>query len=156
MEQQQLQRLNQLRMLGKMLDSRFQGPLGIRYGFDGIIGLLPIFGDLVTSALSLYIIIQAAALGCTPATLTRMALNVMIENIIDMIPLAGNLFDFVWKANLKNLALIESHLANPQKVTWQSRTTILCIALVFILVLLGTGYLGYQTLKALWEFVSNL
>ena len=154
MNKQQDKRLNQLRALGRMLDSRFEGPMGVRFGLDGLIGLIPVVGDLVTSAMSLYIIAQAAALGCAPATLVRMALNVMIENLIDMIPLAGNIFDFIWKANLRNLALLENHLSSPRKITWQSRAMVGFIALILLAVLAGTGYVAFKTLLAIWNWIS--
>jgi hypothetical protein len=155
MNKQQVERLNQLRALGRMLDSRFESPMGLRFGLDGLLGLIPVVGDLVTSAMSLYIIGQAAALGCAPPTLVRMALNVMIENLVDMIPLVGNIFDFVFKANLRNLALLESHLTAPQKVTWQSRIMVGFIALVLMVVLVGTGYVAFKTLFALWNWITT-
>ncbi len=154
MNKQQHERLNQLRVLGRLLDSRFEGPMGVRFGLDGLVGLIPVVGDLVTSAMSLYIIGQAAALGCAPSTLVRMALNVMIENLIDMIPLVGNIFDFVWKSNLRNLALLESHLTAPTKVTWQSRVLVGFIALILMVFFIGTGYVAFKALLAVWSWMN--
>ena len=154
MDKQKINRLNQLRTLGQLLDSRFEGPMGLRFGLDGLLGLIPVVGDLITSAISFYIIAQAAVLGCAPSTLVRMALNVMIENLIDIIPLVGNIFDFIWKANLKNLALLENHLAAPRKVTWQSRVIVGLIALSLLVVLLGTGFIAFKTLFAIWNWIT--
>src|SRR4051812_43277029 len=116
MERRQ-EKIDQIRSLSQTLDTRFEGPMGFRFGLDGLIGLIPGAGDLVTTGLSLYIMIQAALLGVSSATLVRMAFNLAVENVIDMIPVLGNLFDFYWKANIKNLKLIEEHLAHPARET---------------------------------------
>jgi hypothetical protein len=127
-----------LRTLAVALDSKFRGPFGWRFGWDGIIGLIPVAGDAVTNTLSLYIIARAAMLDCPPAILLRMLLNLLVENVVDFIPLVGNLFDFVWKANLMNLRLIEAHLANPQRAQVNSRWVVFLVLVVLLLIFIGT------------------
>lgn len=145
----------QLRSLSRLLDTKFQGPLGTRYGMDALIGLIPGVGDFITSALSFYIIAQAAALGVSSATLIRMAINIIFENVIDMIPFVGNLFDFYWKANKMNLDLIESHLKNPTRETIQSRTVVALIFIVLLLMLIASGYVTWLVLEALYHLITN-
>lgn len=111
----------QLRWLADMLDTRFRLPGGFRIGWDGILGLIPGAGDLLTSGLSFYIILQAALLGAPPAVLARMGLNVLIDNLFDFLPVVGNLFDFVWKSNAKNMALLDRYLADPSRVAKRSK-----------------------------------
>lgn len=145
----------QLRSLSRLLDTKFQGPLGSKYGLDALVGLIPGVGDFITSALSFYIIAQAAALGVSSATLIRMAINVIFENAIDMIPFVGNIFDFYWKANKMNLDLIESHLKNPSRETIQSRTVVALIFIILLLLLVASGYVTWLVLEALYHLITN-
>lgn len=121
-----------LKDLSVLLDSQFKGPFGIRFGWDALLGLIPVIGDVLTSCLSFYIIIRAAFLGCGPSTLLRMLLNVLLENLFDLIPVLGNFFDFFWKANLKNVELLKRHLEQPEKVRLQSRLILIAICLIFV------------------------
>lgn len=134
-------KLAHLRSLGVLLDSKIEGPFGIRFGLDALIGLIPVIGDFSTSIISLYIIAQGANLGCPASTVLRMVLNVVWENLVGVIPFLGNVFDFYWKANNKNVALIEAYLMNPSKVKTQSQIIIFFIFLFLLLVLIGTAYL---------------
>lgn len=147
--------LNQLRAIGNLLDTQFHGPFGTRFGLDGLLGLIP-GGDLFTSALSIYIIAQAAAMGVSTSVLIRMAMNVLIENLIDLIPLAGNFFDFYWKANIRNLELIENHEINPVRETIKSRMVIALIAFFLLSMLALSGYITYQVMEAFFTWISSL
>lgn len=142
-------KLNDLRTLATLLDSQFTGPFGIKFGLDALIGLFPVFGDLVTSGLSLYIIVQAAMLGCGPATLLRMGLNVAIENIVDIIPFLGHLFDFLWKSNNKNIAILEQHLLHPCKVLLTSRLIILGMMMFLLSLVVASGVATIYTINYL-------
>jgi Domain of unknown function (DUF4112) len=82
----------------------------IPIGLDSIIGLIPVLGDLVTTAMGAYIIWEARNLGMSKWALTRMAANVGIDTVIGMVPLIGDAFDFVWRSNSKNLRIIRKHL----------------------------------------------
>jgi hypothetical protein len=150
------EQLKQLRDLSTTLDTRFEGPFGFRFGLDGLIGLIPIVGDFITSAISVYIIIQAAAMGVAPATLVRMALNVGIENLFDMIPVVGNFFDFYWKANQKNMILLESHLRDPARETIKSRMIVALVFFSLLIILILSGYVTYRVAEALFEWFMSL
>lgn len=147
--------LQHLRSLGNLLDTKFQGPFGTRFGIDGLLGLIP-GGDLVTSALSVYIIAQAAAMGVSTSILIRMAMNVLLENLIDLIPLLGNFFDFYWKANTRNLELIENHMANPVRETIKSRMVVALIAFALLSMLALSGYITFQVIEAFFNWISSL
>ena len=118
--------------------------------------LIAFVGDFVTSALSLYIIAQAASLGAGPSTLIRMAINILVENLFDMLPFLGNIFDFYWKANNKNLRLLESHLANPARETIKSRMIVALIFFILIVILIGSGYLTFVVIEALVQWVLSI
>jgi hypothetical protein len=96
-----------LRWLAWAMDSAFEVP-GTRWriGWDAIIGLAPGVGDAVTSAVSLYIVYEAARLGVPKWTLARMLANVGIDFVLGSLPLVGDVFDAAWKANQKNLRLM--------------------------------------------------
>lgn len=93
-----------------MQDNRFS-LLGIRFGWDALIGLVPGIGDAVTTAMASYIVVESARLGAPRALLVRMGLNVAIDFVLGAVPLIGDLADMAFKANLRNVALLERHLA---------------------------------------------
>jgi len=147
-------KINDLKALSTLMDNQFVGPFGIRYGLDGLLGLMPVVGDLVTSIISLYIIVQAASLGVGPSTLMRMGLNLMIENLVDMIPVAGNLFDFMWKANIKNMDLLDQHLTNPKAVSLQSTLLLIAVFVVLMGLLILSGYVTFKVLLAIFHWLQ--
>ena len=123
----------QLRHLAWLLDESVPLPGGYRIGVDGILGLIPGIGDISTALLSSYIIYQARALGAPKSLLFRMAINVALETAIGSIPLFGDLFDFYFKANLRNLALLEEFHQHPKTVVNKSRFQVAGFALLVTL-----------------------
>jgi hypothetical protein len=148
-------KVKHLKSLSVLLDSQFDGPFGFRFGLDGLLGLIPVVGDLATTIASVYIISQCAALGCTPATLIRMAMNVIIENVVDMIPFLGHVFDFYWKANNKNIALLESHLVNPKAVSFQSRLILIILCLLLLGILVASGFITFWVVEAVVKWMQQ-
>ncbi|HET7323921.1 MAG TPA: DUF4112 domain-containing protein [Halococcus sp.] len=105
--------LERARRVGTLLDEAIRIPgIGYRVGIDPLIGLLPVSGDAVGAVLSLYIVAEAARLGIPQKTLIRMLVNVGIDTVGGSIPVAGSLLDAVWKANERNVSLLEDHLAD--------------------------------------------
>jgi hypothetical protein len=103
-------RLSMLRRWSTNLDSVFEIPrLGIRFGWDPIIGLLPWVGDLVTPLYSIFIVTTAVQLGIPRVVQARMLLNVLIDAVAGAVPLVGDAFDVAWKANDANMRLLERH-----------------------------------------------
>lgn len=96
-----------LRKFARLLDSAIRLPGGYRIGLDGIIGLVPGIGDAVAASASAYIVIRAARMGASAATLVRMIFNVLLEVVVGAVPVIGDLFDFAWKANNRNIELLE-------------------------------------------------
>ena len=143
-------KLEKLKSIAKLLDSQFEGPFRIKYGLDGVLGFIPGLGDFITTCASLYLLIASARLGCGPAVLIRMGFNIAIENIFDMVPLIGNLFDFYWKSNLKNIDLLEKHLANPKREATYSNLLVVFIVMLLILLLFSTVYFSFIVLKTIY------
>ena len=104
-------RIVRLRRLAWLIDGAFGLPgTRFRFGLNSVIGLLPIGGDAVLGAISLYIVYEAARLGLPRSKLARMLANVGIEVIGGSVPILGDLFDMALKANLRNLAIIDDHV----------------------------------------------
>jgi len=105
------ERLAQVRWLARMMDDSFRIPgTGIRFGWDSVLGFVPGVGDVVTSALSLLIVHHAWQTGASKLTLARMLGNVAADFAVGAVPVIGDLFDFVFKANRRNARLLEQHL----------------------------------------------
>lgn len=83
----------------------------ITIGLDPLIGLVPGLGDLIGAGVALWVVLEAADLGASGFVLLRMLLNVAIDTLGGALPVAGDIFDALWKANLKNVRLLERHLA---------------------------------------------
>jgi hypothetical protein len=105
------ERLAQVQWLARMMDDKFVIPgTNLRFGWDFILGLFPGLGDAITSALSLLIVHHAWQTGTSPITLARMLGNIGIDFLVGAVPVVGDAFDVVWKANRKNARLLENHL----------------------------------------------
>ena len=102
--------LETLRRWARVFDSAFRIPgTQIRFGLDPILGLVPGLGDVASPVFSLFFIWHGVRLGVPKVVLMRMVLNVLIDSGVGAIPVLGDLFDFGWKANAWNLALLERH-----------------------------------------------
>lgn len=111
-----------LDLLAHLLDDCFRIPgTAIRVGFDGLIGLIPGFGDVAAGLASLILIVAAWLRGVPYVTLARMAVNVGVEVLVGSVPFAGDLFVVAWKANRRNYKLMTRHIAEPHRHTWKDR-----------------------------------
>lgn len=103
--------LRRLAKLARLLDDRFALPgTSWRFGFDGLLGLVPGVGDAATTLLAAYIIVEARRHGVPATILGRMIANAGVDFAVGAIPVVGDLFDFGWKANRRNLELLLRHL----------------------------------------------
>jgi len=108
--QGQQARLVALRRVAELMDSAFVLPgTTYRIGLDPVIGLVPWVGDLVSPLFTVVLLWQARDVRVPKVVLGRMILNAAVDAIIGVIPFAGDLFDFGWKANQRNMALLERH-----------------------------------------------
>ncbi len=139
--------------LATFLDAKYQLPMGLKIGWDGIIGLIPGVGDLFTSVLSFYIILKAAALGCSKSVLLHMSLNVLIDNLISLVPFLGNIGDFFWKSNTKNITLLRRHLKNQAQTRNSSLVFVTLMLLTVLTLSILTIALGVWALMKLVELI---
>jgi hypothetical protein len=101
------QRLARLDALAKLLDVAFILPgTNIRYGIDGIIGLIPVVGDIIVTAISLWLVREARALGAPWHVTARMLGNVAIQGVVGTVPFAGDAFDVLFRANVRNVRIL--------------------------------------------------
>lgn len=103
--------LARLEALAKLMDSAFVIPgTNTRIGLDGLIGLIPGIGDVVSGLISSYLIWEARQLGVSKWVMARMVGNTMLDTAVGAIPFAGDVFDVMFRANMKNMALLRGHL----------------------------------------------
>jgi|SRR5579859_163628 len=112
-DRQARERLN---FLAWLLDSSIPIPgTRLTVGLDAVIGLFPLIGDLIGVVLSSYILAEASRMGVGRAILMRMAFNVAIEGVVGIVPVFGDAFDAAWKANVKNVRLLNAWAERPHQ-----------------------------------------
>ncbi|PDT89647.1 hypothetical protein CO669_12665 [Bradyrhizobium sp. Y36] len=111
------QRIARLEAIAKLLDIAFVLPgTNIRYGIDGLIGLIPVVGDIITTAISLWLVREARALGAPWYVTARMLGNVALDGVVGMVPFAGDAFDVMFRANMRNVRLLRRWLDKQPRV----------------------------------------
>ncbi|WP_084417939.1 DUF4112 domain-containing protein [Henriciella litoralis] len=97
--------------MARLLDTQFRLPgTKMRFGLDFLVGLVPGVGDAVTGGLGLWIVHRARQEGASVFLLFRMIWNLLVDTVLGAIPLVGDIFDFAFKANRKNAAMLQRHL----------------------------------------------
>ena len=113
------QRFARLEALAKLLDVAFILPgTNIRYGIDGLIGLIPVVGDIITTAISLWLVREARALGAPWHITTRMLANVALDGVVGIVPLAGDAFDVMFRANVRNVRMLKRWMDRQPRETF--------------------------------------
>ena len=141
-----------LRALTRWMDEAIRVPgTPFRIGLDGLLGMIPGVGDLAGGLVSSSFIVAAARLGAPPAVLARMGLNIGLDALVGAVPFLGDLFDFGWKANRRNLDLLERHVADPAAAVRSSRAvvgaTVAGVLAITLLALTGAIALGALLLR---------
>ena len=109
--------IEKLDRLSTLLDSRFRIPgTPIRFGWDSILGLIPGAGDLASLGPSAYLIYKGYRLGARKRTILRMSANTGLDFVVGAVPLLGDVFDLVFKANNRNFALLRKELADSSTI----------------------------------------
>jgi Domain of unknown function (DUF4112) len=144
------QRVERLQRLAQLWDSAFRIPgTQVRVGLDPLIGLVPGLGDAAGALVAAYIVLEGLRCDVPPSALLRMLANVAIDAVLGAVPVIGDIFDVGWKANIKNVALIEQHLADPHGARHASRAwLLLVIAVLVLLAALGIAA-GWLLIRAL-------
>src|SRR5437870_11350784 len=131
-------RLDRLRRVGWLLDNSIPIPgTRFRLGIDQLIGLVPGIGDLIGGVLSLYIILEASRMGVPRGLLARLGWHVAGDTFVGEVPILGDLFDIGFKANIRNLALLDGYLQRPAEVQRSSRRFVALLVAGLVLVSAG-------------------
>ncbi|WP_309888751.1 DUF4112 domain-containing protein [Archangium sp.] len=147
--------LARVRNLARLLDTSIPLPGGIRIGWDAVIGLIPGLGDGVGALFSAYIVLQAVRLGASREVLVRMVGNVALEALMGAVPLLGDIFDAAFKANVRNVRLIEEHLATPDTTRRASRAWVVGVLGVLLLLFSVAMVLAGLAVRALFSALST-
>jgi uncharacterized protein DUF4112 len=143
------QRVARVRRVAVLWDAALRIPgTPFAIGLDPILGLAPGLGDALGAAAALWIVLEAARLGAPVSTLSRMLANVAIDTMIGAVPVAGDVFDFAWKANLRNVELLERHVADPRAARRANTLWLGSIGVTLGAVLAGVVALGVVALRA--------
>jgi hypothetical protein len=106
------ERIARLDTLATVLDTAFILPgTNVRFGLDALLGLVPGVGDIVTTAMALYIVHEARQLGAPGHVIARMLGNVALDSVVGAVPLVGDAFDVMWRSNRRNMRLLQDWLA---------------------------------------------
>jgi Domain of unknown function (DUF4112) len=109
-------RMARIDRLATLLDTALVIPgTRMRFGLDALIGLFPVFGDIITTALSLFIVHEAYHLGAPGHVIARMLGNVALDGVFGAVPLVGDAFDVLWRANRRNMRLLREWLEHDKE-----------------------------------------
>ena len=136
--------------LARLMDSKFVIPgTNFRFGLDGLLGLIPGVGDLSTFAVSGFLVLLMAKNGASGHVLSRMIFNIVIDAALGAIPVVGDLFDFVHKANTKNMKLMRQYYVEGRHrgSAWK---VIIPVIISLMLVLAGIIWLIYRLIVAIF------
>jgi hypothetical protein len=136
--------------LSFILDKAIRVPgTDIRFGLDPLISFFfPVAGDTVATLMSAYIVLVSVRYGLPKSIVARMVYNVGVDYVIGSVPLLGDLFDFAWKSNDKNMRLLNKHAVGEGKSLWSDWVWV--IALLGLLVLVAFGVLAFLV-YAVWK-----
>jgi hypothetical protein len=147
---------DKLNRLAWLMDSYFRIPsTQIRFGLDGLIGLIPGFGDALGAVISSHILTQAAQMGVPKSILLKMAFNIGFDAILGIIPVIGDVSDIVWKANQRNVQLLNDYLNQPEETVIHSRLFVGILGLLAFGVVVLIGMFSFLVMRWLWLSVQG-
>lgn len=149
-------RIEHLRRITWWMDQGLRVPgTSIRFGLDPIIGLVPGLGDAAGALLGGAILLEAVRSRAAHYTLLRMTGNIALDALIGAVPLLGDLFDFGWKANTKNLQLLERHLESPVTAHGSDRRYVFVFGALVTLLMAAVVTGGILLVRLLWHLLPQ-
>jgi hypothetical protein len=144
-----------LRNAAEVLDAAFGIPgTRLRFGVDALLGLVPGLGDAVGFGLASAIVWQAARMGASKRILLRMLYNAGIDALLGAVPLVGDVSDVVWKANLKNVGLLERQMVDPAGTTRASGWLLAVVGLTLLTLTVGSLAMGVWLISLLLRWIG--
>jgi hypothetical protein len=148
-------RADNIRALARLLDSAVKIPgTGIRIGADSVFGLVPVVGDIAGAALSGYIVLASARLGAPASTLVRMLMNIGIDTVAGSVPIIGDMFDVGWRANMRNVELLDLHLGGSEKARKANRWVVAGVVAGLLALAVGAVVIGVVVVRFLTRIAS--
>ena len=151
----QLSQVSRLRRISRLLDNAISIPgTKISFGLDPIIGLLPGGGDTITGGIAGYIVVEAARMGVPREILWKMVGNILIDSLAGTVPVVGDLFDVGWKANVRNIELLEKHLDVAESGN-SNPLFVIGLVLLISLIVLGFAAIAFLSVTWFWNLIIN-
>lgn len=142
--------LDHLRRIARVWDDLLPLPvIGRRVGLDAIVGLVPGIGDVASALVASLALVTAARLRAPASVIGRMLLNIVIDTLVGAIPVLGDIFDVGWRAQRRNLVLLEGWLADPDRLRRRSTALLAAIAAGLIVTVVGALWLAFTALTLL-------
>jgi hypothetical protein len=149
-------RLRGARLLAKLLDGALGVPgTRLRVGLDPILGLIPGIGDALGALASSYLVLVAVQLGAPASVVGRLVLNIAVDTIVGAVPVLGDVFDFGFRSNARNLALLEEWLARPGPTRRASGAIVAVAVVVTLLVIVAVALAAWKVLAWATRYVSG-
>lgn len=148
--------LERLRALARLFDQAFKVPgTSWRFGIDALFGLVPGLGDLIGALVAVYALHVARTLRAPGAIQLHMLANIAIDALVGTVPVIGDLFDFYFKAQTRNLALLETWMASPDHTTRRSRRGLVLVPLAILAVFMVLTVAGIWALYLLFRWIAG-
>lgn len=140
-----------LRKFAYLMDEAFVVPgTRMRFGVDALVGLIPGIGDIIGGVLSAWILIGAVRHRVPAPVFLRMSANILIDLLFGAVPVAGDVFDFLWEENLKNVRLLEKHRDRRRPPRSPGRMAIFAALIIAIVALVALGIIAAAIAGAVW------
>ncbi len=123
----------------------------VRVGLDPIVGLVPVVGDVISGIVGAWVIAEAARFGIPRIVLARMVVNLLVDLAIGAIPFLGDLYDFAFRSNSRNLALFRRHALEPEASTRGEGAFFVGLALLVV----GVLWLIVTAIGAVWQVLQT-
>ena len=148
--------LERLRALQVLFDQAFPIPgTRWRFGVDALFGLVPGLGDVVGALVAVYALRVARNLGAPQVIQLHMLTNIALDALIGMVPVLGDIFDFAFKAQTRNLALLDDWMGSPARTAQRSRRGLILIPLAIVIVFATLTALGIWMLFILFTWIAG-
>ena len=123
----------------------------VKVGLDPVVGLIPVVGDVISGIVGAWVIAEAARFGIPRIVLARMTVNLVVDLAIGLIPFLGDLYDFVFRSNSRNLALFRRHALEPEASTRGEAAFFIGVALLAV----GVLWLILTAIGAVWQVLQT-
>jgi len=143
------------RLLAELLDRRFTIPgTDIRIGLDPLIGLIPGVGDAAANLMGFFIVVVGAQIGLPRIVLVRMTANIALNAVIGSIPVLGDLFSVWFRSNIRNIRLLERHVAAERVSTVADWSVVMGLLMAIVLLSLAALAAVVWLAKLLWQLAG--